>query len=471
MRRPYLVVVSATAVAATALVALYLAMMATATPASAANLCTFGYGSIQAAIDAAGDGDTVRIAYGTYHENLVITEDITLQGGWSSKCTTRLYEDPQHTIIDGGAAGSVVSVTTGSTATLDTLTLTNGHAQKGGGLYVSGASPTLDNVVVTGNVISPTGSTQSDYTQWAYGGGVFVENGTITLTDCKITYNTSDPSAANICFGGGLALDWVPTGGATAVLEGTYIMSNSNPSDSTLYGGGLFLDAGSEVTFEGNDNLIAYNEAKAGGGVYMYGDVDLEGVLILENYASMDGGGIFIASGWSGGRIANNYLADNNSNQKGASVIVSDVDVEIANNTIVGDLTGTGAGIDVIDAGTGVLELTNNIVVSHTIGIRRNGSASATLESNNVWGNTTNYVGLSAGSGDVSVDPEFVDPNNGDYHLAAGSPCVNAGTYVQGLPFDYDGDRRTGTLLDIGADEYGSEYLVFVPGVLKRYAP
>jgi len=470
MRRPYLVVVSATTVLATALVALYLAMMATATPASAANLCTFGYGSIQDAIDAAGDGDTVRIAYGTYYETLTITEDITLQGGWSAKCTTRLYEDPQHTVIDGGAAGSVVSVTGGSTATLDTLTLTNGHAQKGGGLYVSGASPTLDNVVVTGNVISPTGTTTGDYTKWAYGGGVFVENGAITLTDCEITYNTSDPSAANICFGGGLALDWVPAGAASAVLEGTSVTNNSNPSDTTLYGGGLFLDAGSEVTFEGIDNLVAYNEAKAGGGVYMYGNVDLQGVLIQENYATINGGGIHLGSGYNGGRIANNYLVDNNAGQKGPSIAAIDVSVEIANNTIVGDLTSPGAGIDLIDAATGVLELTNNVVVSHTIGIRRNGSASATLSHNDVWGNTTNYDGLSAGSGDISADPQFVDPGNGDYHLASGSPCVNAGAYVEGLLLDYDGDRRTVPVLDIGADEYPMEP-IFVPLAVKGSSP
>ena len=468
MRRPYLVVVSATTVLATALVALYLAMIGTATPASAANLCTFGYGSIQDAIDAAGDGDTVRIAYGTYYETLVITEDITLQGGWSAKCTTHLYEDPQQTVIDGGAAGSVASITGGSTATLDTLTLTNGHAQKGGGVYVSGASPTLDNLVVTGNVISPTGSTSPE---WAYGAGVYLENGTVTLTECDITYNTSYPGASDICFGGGLALNWIPAGGAAAVIEGTRILSNSNPSDSNLLGAGLFLDANTQVTFEGTENQIAYNQARSGGGVYTYGNVNLEGVLILDNYASVYGGGIFVGSGYNGGRIANNYLVGNNANLKGASVVAIDMDVEIANNTIVGDLTGSGAGIDVIDAGPGVLELTNNIVVSHTIGIRRNDSASVTLSHNDVWGNTTNYSGLSAGSGDINADPEFVDPDNGDYHLAADSPCVNAGTYVEGLPLDYDGDWRTGTLLDIGADEYGSDYLLFVPAALKMYTP
>ncbi len=70
------------------------------------------------------------------------------------------------------------------------------------------------------------------------------------------------------------------------------------------------------------------------------------------------------------------------------------------------------------------------------------------------------------GRGDFSADPEFVDPDNDDYHLTLDSPCVNAGAYLEGLPFDYDGDRRTGTLLDIGADEYPMEP-VFVPLVLR----
>jgi nitrous oxidase accessory protein NosD len=133
-----------------------LAMIGTATPASAAYLCTSDYGSIQAAINAAGDGDTVRIVRGLYTETLVINRNITLQGGHPSDCVNKPILNPANTVIDGGAAGSVVSIGGGSTATLDALTLTNGQSDEGGGVYVSGASPTLHNVVVTGNVISPT---------------------------------------------------------------------------------------------------------------------------------------------------------------------------------------------------------------------------------------------------------------------------------------------------------------------------
>jgi len=451
------------------------AELGTVQPVHAATFCapSSTYTTIQTAINAASDGDTVQIVYGTWYENLDISDDLTLEGGYTKGCTDRTHPDPQYTIIDGSATDHVVEITGDSTVTLDGLTLTNGHAQKGGGVYVSEATATLNKVVVTNNAISPTTSMPEPYQNWGYGGGVYVYMGMVTLKDCEITYNKSDPASSDICFGGGLALESEALDPAIAVIERTRMVSNTNPSDSTLYGAGLYLDPQSQVTFQGTDNLIAYNEAKAGGGVYMYGDVDLEGVLIMENFASNNGGGIFISSGYAGGRVANNYLVRNNANLKGASVAASDVDLEIANNTIVGDLSGPGAGIEVLDTGNGVAELTNNIVVSHTIGIRRSdvGSAFMTLAHNDVWGNTTNYDNVSAGTGDISVDPEFEDPDNDDYHLAEDSPCIDVGTGVDGLYFDYEGDRRTGTWLDIGADEYPPAYLSFVPGLLKQHTP
>jgi hypothetical protein len=452
--------------------ALWFAMAGTATPAGAATFCAPSetYTTIQAAIDAAGDGDTIRIVYGTWDENLDISDDITLEGGYSKECPTpRTYTDPQYTIIDGGAADHVVSITGGSTVALDGLTLTNGFAQKGGGVYVSGASADLNYVVVASNVISPTGPSTYD---WAYGGGVFVENGSISLSNCEITDNKLEPGTVGTSFGGGLALDWVPAGGATAVIQATSITSNTNPSDSNLYGGGLFLDGGGvQVTFEGTDNLLAYNEAKYGGGVYMYGDVDLEGLLIEDNHALNYGGGIFVGSGYHGGMIANNYLVGNTAGQNGPSIFTLDDGLRIANNTIVGTFYGAFAGIDINQYGTGTLEVINNIVVSHTIGIRAENLASVTLSHNDVWNNTTNYFNIAPGSSDISVDPEFVDPDNDDYHLDSDSPCIDAGTAVDGVHLDWDRERRTGTFLDIGADEYPAEYIGFVPGVLKSYSP
>lgn len=59
------------------------------------------------------------------------------------------------------------------------------------------------------------------------------------------------------------------------------------------------------------------------------------------------------------------------------------------------------------------------------------GSA-VSLEYSDVWGVVGGTTGLygggaSAGTGSISEDPQFVDPNNGDYHLDAGSPCIGTG--------------------------------------------
>jgi parallel beta-helix repeat protein len=59
------------------------------------------YPTIQAALDAANDGDTIYVKAGTYHENVVVNKTISLIG-----------EDPNTTVIDGiPAGGTLVSVT------------------------------------------------------------------------------------------------------------------------------------------------------------------------------------------------------------------------------------------------------------------------------------------------------------------------------------------------------------------------
>jgi serine protease len=68
---------------------------------------------------------------------------------------------------------------------------------------------------------------------------------------------------------------------------------------------------------------------------------------------------------------------------------------------------------------------------------------------NDVFGNGKNYwvddghelfdrTGI---QGNVSVNPMFVDPSHGDYHLAAGSPLIDAG-WDAGLLTDIDGRAR-----------------------------
>ncbi len=70
------------------------------------------------------------------------------------------------------------------------------------------------------------------------------------------------------------------------------------------------------------------------------------------------------------------------------------------------------------------------------------------------------------GEGNINADPLFVDPAGGDYHLQAGSPCIDTGDPAF-LPLpgevDLDGQRRVWdgngdglSYVDMGVDEYGS---------------
>jgi parallel beta-helix repeat protein len=101
----------------------------------------------------------------------------------------------------------------------------------------------------------------------------------------------------------------------------------------------------------------------------------------------------------------------------------------ILNNTIV-QSTQTG----IITNGNAPAVVLNNIIVENGIGIHaQSKKAIKTLNYNNVWGNSANYVGIQAGANSLSANPSFT----GFFRLKAGSPCKNAGRdYVNSNPIN-----------------------------------
>lgn len=181
------------------------------------------YSTIQAAIDAAGNGDCIVVSDGIYFENLeIVGKEITLASEYYVDGDT-LHID--NTIIDGSqlrdrTVGSVISILPGTNPNLESLvtgfTITHG----------------------SGRTITQT---QGDQTiQKRVGGGLYIESSDPVITKNKIIENEAEDEGGGSYaylsvpnFGGGIEVGVVNPGGN---------LFNDN-----------FADAGNDMYFEAPD--------------------------------------------------------------------------------------------------------------------------------------------------------------------------------------------------------------------------
>lgn len=210
------------------------------------------YSSLQAAVNAAGSGDTLwvrSVCTGTTEIDRTVTVTGQQPKGFGAPT------------LDGNGNGAVLLVDPGATLTLNNVTVTHGRSDFGGGVDNQGTL-VVNNSSISGNsagygagiynltgdsVTLSAGTVVSDNAAWDEGGGVFHrsfgctdETGALTLNGGRIYDNTAP-------IGAGVFSDH-----GTIHLESGSIDSNT-ANDA---GGGIFNEAG---TIDGKTSLVRGN--------------------------------------------------------------------------------------------------------------------------------------------------------------------------------------------------------------------
>ncbi len=209
------------------------------------------HSTIQAAIDAASNGDLVVVLPGIYAENLTLGTDGP--GGADYVNITLKSRDGAGsvTVTGTGADSPVMDIRSNNTSTIQGFTLDNARSGGGNnsrGIYIFGASPTIEQSIVEDNFT---------YT-YAHGAGVYIFSGNPVFKRSWIRGNNGDEGTGIYCRVGTVTL-------INALVSGNGKSGQSNE------GAGLYVLSGCSATII--NSTFAGNRAQKGGAIKGPGSV------------------------------------------------------------------------------------------------------------------------------------------------------------------------------------------------------
>ncbi|MCB9768440.1 MAG: right-handed parallel beta-helix repeat-containing protein [Candidatus Omnitrophica bacterium] len=349
---------------------------------------------------------------------------VSLFGGFSGLESLEEFHlrdwEANQTIINGG--GPVIETAPGTT--LDGFVVQNGVSMipNNAGLCVP-ADGRILNCTVRENEI----------------GGIRCDNARVEIQNCRVYSNT--------------------TGGIELINSDARIWDCRVEDNTSTTGGGLRVrDSKMELRNSqviGNQGLSS-TMARGGGIFAVESVIKLEECLIKNNIAVA--GSQFLATSYGGGlycflnvdaTLSNCVLVGNQSLIGSLMSLGSGSRCELTHCTVTRNTKerGTGSLIHVSGGVTTSFLSLNSIIFDNDVPF----SGSDFPESYEVHFSTVDTIW--GGQGNINSDPLFVDPNNGDYRLQRGSPCIDSGTDT-GLTTDLDGNPRPIGDYDMGAYEF-----------------
>ncbi|MBU0640064.1 MAG: hypothetical protein KKB50_14460, partial [Planctomycetes bacterium] len=240
--------------------------------------------------------------------------------------------------------------------------------------------------------------------------------------------------------------------GYADIVGGAIYCEDSNPTVADCYiinctapfGGALRCLGGSPTLLR--CTIAGNSSADDGGALNCYmGSLTVSDCVLHNNWTDDDGGAICCNSGQL--TIRNSTFSRNGAGQMGGAVFCgADTDAVITNCILGEDTAAVGAEI----ALSGGIDIPTLTVAYSDV---QDGEYGVYIQGGGV---------LNWGTGNIVADPLFFDPDNGDFHLAPGSACIDAGDpgFVAD-PGEMDIDRELRTWnerVDMGGDEFGSHH-------------
>jgi hypothetical protein len=422
------------------------------------------YTTIQSAINAAKDYDTVLVAPGTY------TENIDFLGKW---ITVTSSGGAAVTIIDGsGKSAPAVTIESGGTHTTTQgvpsfigFTVQNGGTGKAatrtGGIYVNLSNGTISNNVLTHNHCA--------------GLWVVMLSTPPTVQNNEVD-NTTDNYDCPAGGGSGIVVSRNSSGcvncaNVPVILTGNTVQNNVYGGHEGQGGGGITVLGGVEGA-QIQNNTIRYNtSAGIGGGIFLaISNAEVVQNLVYGNQVACGGAGVATERTSTGAGSGTLLLANNT----------------VASNTLAGGactVTQAGNASQLLFADEGSLTypalVLNNIVsgssTQPSIACAFANDAAAGLRDTPVFDHnlffnsggavldTVSCTDPQALLTDLNADPQFVNAGTSPLQIAVGSPAVDAGNNNALVLDNASGYFTVNTATDFGgsprlADATGKGY-------------
>lgn len=241
-----------------------------------------------------------------------------------------------------------------------------------------------------------------------------------------------------------------------------------------MYGGGLrFINCEVEIT----NTAFRYNDGQGAiGGALSVDSCEFRmDRCVFEYNHGVNGGGLYLIRSFDRPcSITNSLFANNVSEHFGGGLAIRDSSPLLSNLTVTDNLSiGVNCG-GIFFYQYGTSELWNCLIYGNRNYVQNDEPVqlwSWTYEGTGPefhnclvqygWDNISGNDNVTVYEDCIDVDPLFADPDNGDYHITANSPCLDAGSpntpevVING--HDLDGHWRvSGNCIDIGVYEYSS---------------